>query len=192
MSLTIFRFIKICRQWQIKTIEGIIARIVWVENIYVQVAFETGSATMCLEREGGGLGFPVNSGSCPNAPGVVTKHQRTTRMRRRHTLKTLRRTRPVIIQTFESSSLTSHWFIPLSASPFQSLPGSMTVSVLCYLLAIRDSPARVRGDVRHPLVDRHISRIPLVNLICIQCINHKRKLQGFLYKTGTMSGNIAW
>lgn len=31
---------------------------------------------MCLEREGPGFIFPVNSGSCPKAPGVMTKHQR--------------------------------------------------------------------------------------------------------------------
>lgn len=142
---------------------------------------------MCLEREGGGLGFPVNSGSCPNAPGVMTKHQRTTRTRRRHTLKTLRRTRPVIIQTFEFSSLTSHWFIPLSASPFQCSSGSLALLVLCYRLAIRDSPAGVCGDVRHPLVDRHISKIPLgMQLLYFYCSS---KWQVFPYKIGATGTN---
>lgn len=129
---------------------------------------------------GGGFLFPVNSGSFPNAPGVMTKHQRATRMRRRHTLKTLRHTRPVIIQTFESWSLASHWFIPLSASSFQSSSGSLTVSVLCYLLAIRDSPAIVCSNVRHPLVDRQISKIQL----CIYCLSY---WLGYPYEIGIMA-----
>lgn len=92
---------------------------------------------MCLETAGEGL---LSSklwqlSKCPRCH----EHQRTTRVRRRRTLKARRRTRPVIIQTFESSSLMSHWFIPLSASPFES----STDCVLSYLLAIRDGPARV-------------------------------------------------
>lgn len=120
--------------------------------------------------------FAAESGSCPTAPGVMTKHQRTWE-KRRHTLKTRRCTRPVIIWTFESSSLTSHWFIPLSASPFQSSSGSPTVSVLCYPPAIRDSPASV--DVRHPLVDRQMSKIPLVNWVCNYCIHCRTKWRGY-------------
>lgn len=115
---------------------------------------------MCLEKEQGRrvFFFPVTFGSCPNAPGVMTKLQRGTQVKRRHTLKTVRRARPVIIQSFESSSLMSHWFIPLSASPFQSPSGSLSVSVLCYLLVIRDCSSREWVDLRHPLVDGETSK----------------------------------
>lgn len=63
---------------------------------------------MCLEREGGReeslfFFFPVNSGSYPNAPGVMTKHQSATRMKRHCTLKIERCTRFVTVSMKASS-----------------------------------------------------------------------------------------
>lgn len=136
----------------------------------MQKEFETGLATMCLERgrEGGvcasSFFFHVNFGSCPSASGVVSKHQRGARTRRRQTPKTLR---PVIIQfqSFQFSSVTSDWLIPLSASSVSSsvspLPYGKRLPLAIWPLDSGQiaSPVGVCVDVRHPLVDRQMSRI---------------------------------
>lgn len=112
---------------------------------------------MCLKGEAGFVA--VNSGCRPNPAGVGTRHQRGERAKRwrwrlETGMKTARRTRPVIIQSSESSS--RHWFIA-SASGFHSSSRSLTVVVLCYLLAIRDRPSREYRGEGTPLWTRHLS-----------------------------------
>lgn len=127
---------------------------------------------MFRERAGGSstpfFFFHVNFGSCPSASGVVSKHQRAARTRRRHT--TPKTPRPVIIQSqsFQFSvqlSVTSDWLIPRSASSVSSSVSPVPYGK-CVPLAIWSlysgqiaSPVGVCVDVRHPLVDRQMSRI---------------------------------
>lgn len=132
------------------------------DNIYMQKEFETGLATMCLERgREDSFFFPhqVHFGSCPSASGVTSKHQRGARTRRRQTPKTQR---PVIIrfQSFRFSSVTSDWLIPFSALsdspsvsplphgkclPLASWPDSQIAGVVCLCQAPPCGQANVQN-----------------------------------------------
>lgn len=99
---------------------------VWVEN----VPSKTSWTTMCLEEK-------QNFGSCTNTPGVEL--QRVTRARRRHTRRKERRTWLVIIHSCKVS--LSDVSLVYSSFSFFSF-NSLSESVLCYLLVIRDSLIR--------------------------------------------------
>lgn len=80
----------------------------------------------------------------------------------------------------------SFLFQPLFFSP----PLARWLSVLCYLLVIRDSTARECGDIRHPLVDRQIHNFLLVNYHYYMFL--KERNNGILYSSTPFNHSVGF